>query len=98
MAIIKAIELDSGIIVRYHRIVSVTNIVNHSVSIEIASYVNKSKREQEKQAIEKREPMNVFINTQRFNKEYDPNFTVEDAYNHIKSLEEFKGGEDDPSE
>lgn len=98
MAIIKAIELDSGITVNYHRIVTLTSIVNNHINIELASYINKSKREQEKKAIEDREPINVFINTQFFRLDFDPDFSVTDAYNYIKSLDQFKGGEDDPSE
>ena len=98
MAIIKAVELDNGIVVSYHRVNVITNIVNNKTMIEVSSYINKSKREQEKKAIENFEPMNVFIYTQIFNLDFDPEFSVTDAYNYLKSLDQFKGGEDDPSE
>jgi hypothetical protein len=98
MAIIKEVELDNGITVSYHRIVALTAIVNSTIRIELASYINKSKREQEKEAIEERRPVKVFINTQFWHIDYDADFSVTDAYNYIKNLDQFKGGEDDPSE
>jgi hypothetical protein len=98
MAIIKAIELDNGITVNYHRIVVVTSVVNNRVTIEVASYINKSQREKEKKAIEEFKPVSVFIHSQWINIDFDFNFSVADAYNYLKSLEDFKGGEDDPGE
>ena len=47
MALLKTIELDSGIVLNYHRIVTITKITNHSTVIEIASYTSKDKRDQE---------------------------------------------------
>lgn len=98
MAIIKAIELDNGITVNYHRIVTVISVVNNHITIEVASYINKSQREKEKKAIKERKPVSVFVHSQWINIDFDPNFTLTDAYNYLKSLEDFKGGEDDPSE
>ena len=43
MAILKAIELQNGITVNYHRVVSVNNVTNHASIIEVASYTNKAK-------------------------------------------------------
>ena len=48
MALIKEITLENGIIINYHRVVSVNNITNHSSIIEVASYTSKAKREEEK--------------------------------------------------
>ena len=48
MAIIKNITLDSGVIVNYHRVVSVNNITNVTSIVEVASYTSKAKREEEK--------------------------------------------------
>lgn len=98
MAIIKALELDNGITVSYHRISVIRSIVNNHINIEVLSYINKSKREQEKKEIMNKETRTVFIYTQFFILDFDPNFTLTDAYNYIKSLDQFKGGEDDPSE
>lgn len=47
MALKKEIELKNGIIVNYHRIVSINKIINISNIIEVASYVSKNKREEE---------------------------------------------------
>ena len=44
MALIKEIELNNGVKVNYHRIVSVNNITNHVSIIEVASYTSKEKR------------------------------------------------------
>ena len=94
MAIIKQIELDSGIVVNYHRIVTAVISVNNNITLEVASYINKSKREQEKKQIMNKETRTVFINTQFFSLDFDPDFSVTDAYNYLKNLEQFKGCED----
>ena len=47
MALQKEIELENGIIVNYHRIVSLNKITNVGNIIEIASYVSKKKRDEE---------------------------------------------------
>lgn len=49
MALYKEIELDNGIIVNYHRIVSLNKITNQQNIIEVASYINEGKREIEKE-------------------------------------------------
>ncbi len=95
MAIIKPVELDNGITVNYHRVVSVNNITNQASIIEVASYTSKSKRKEEKSAIENNQTMNTFINTQYLNKEYTQHLDVDSAYEYIKTLEEFSGSVDD---
>lgn len=47
MALKKEIELDNGVIVNYHRIVSLNKITNVGNIIEMASYVSKKKRDEE---------------------------------------------------
>lgn len=47
MALKKEIELDNGVIVNYHRIVSLNKITNIANLVEVASYVSQSKREEE---------------------------------------------------
>ena len=59
MALIKAITLNNGIVVNYHRVVSVNNITNHASIIEIASYISKEKRQEEKEALKNNEPMDM---------------------------------------
>ncbi len=94
MGLRKGITLDNGVIVNYHRIVSINNITNVSTIIEVASYTSKDKREEEKTAIENSEVMNVFIDTDYINKEYEEDFTIEQAYDYLKTLDKFKDSED----
>ena len=49
MALKKQIELDNGVIVNYHRIVSLNKITNVGNIIEIASYSSRNKREEEEE-------------------------------------------------
>lgn len=94
MALKKSIELDNGVVVNYHRIVSINKVTNVANIIEVASYTNELKREEEKEAIENNKEMNVFINTQYINAEYDEAITIENTYEHLKTLEQFKDAED----
>lgn len=95
MALIKEIELENGVKVNYHRIVSVNNITNHVSIIEVASYTSKEKREQEKEAFEKGEFIDVFKETKFIEKEYEENLNVVSAYEYLKTLPEFSGCTDD---
>lgn len=100
MALQKEIELENGVVVRYHRIVSITKITNQSNNIEVASYTSESKRQEEQHAIEEGQrtgeavPMDVFINTTYIDKEYDEAETIEDAYDYLKTLEKFRNAKD----
>lgn len=94
MALKKQVELDNGIILNYHRIVSINKITNHNTIIEIASYTSKEKREIEKEALSNGSPFDVFINTIYLNKEYDELDTIENLYEYLKTTEEFKDAED----
>lgn len=90
MGLKKEITLSNGVSVSYHRIVSINNITNVCNIIEIASYTSKEKREEEKDAIENATEMNVFIDTKYINKEYTENLTIKEAYEYLKTLDEFK--------
>ena len=97
MALLKAIELENGIIVNYHRIVSINKITNNSNIIEVASYTSKEKREEEKTYYESKEEnkqLNVFIDTTYLEKEYEENETIQDVYDYLKTTEKFKDAED----
>lgn len=91
MALIKEIELNNGVKVNYHRIVSVNNVTNHASIIEIASYTSKEKREQEKEAFAKGEFIDVFKETKFIEKEYEEDLNVVSAYEYLKTLPEFSG-------
>lgn len=98
MALIKAIELDNGVIVNYHRVVSVNNITNQESIIEVASYTSKAKREEEKEAIEQHQEMNVFISTEYVNIPYNAELDVVSAYEYLKTTPKYRGAEDDLEE
>lgn len=97
MALLKTKELENGITTNYHRIVSLTSIVNNQCIIEVASYINQNKRSEEKEYYESNDEdklMNVFIETKYYNTDYDENMSVKTAYEYLKSLDEFKDSED----
>lgn len=100
MALKKKIELINGIIVNYHRIVSINKITNATIIIEVASYVSEEKRQEE---IENRGlgtemgfamPTNIFIETTYLNKEYVEDEDIKDIYDYLKTTEKFMNAED----
>ena len=97
MAIKKEIELENGIIVNYHRIVSINKITNNCNIIEVASYTSEKQRNKEKEyyeSIEQDKRMNVFIETEYIQKEYSENETIEECYEYLKKIDKFKDAED----
>lgn len=97
MALQKQIELDNGVIVNYHRIVSINKITNNSIIIEVASYTSKEKRQEEigyYTSTETEKSMNVFIDTTYINTDYDENKTIQDLYEFLKTTERFINAED----
>ena len=98
MALLKEIELESGIVVTYHRIVSINKITNNSNIVEVASYISKAKREEEKEYYESKDEnkkMNVFIDTTYIEKDYKEDETIQDVYDYLKTTEKFKDAIDD---
>ena len=96
MGLKKQIELDNGIVTNYHRIVSINKITNNSIIIEVASYVSEIKRQEEidyyaSENVNKK--MNVYINTNYIEKEYNESDTIVDCYKYLKTLELFKNAE-----
>lgn len=94
MALVKSVELDNGVVVTYHRIVSINKITNKSIIIEVASYINKSKRQEEIEKQESGEPMSIYIDTTYLNKDYDETETIEDLYDYLKTTDKFKNAQD----
>ena len=76
MALLKKIELDNGVTVNYHRIVTINKVTNSSTIIEVASYISEEKRQEEIDSLAKGQEtgeavtMNIFIDTTYINKEY----------------------------
>ena len=100
MALNKKIELNNGVTVNYHRIVSLDFITNEQIIIEIASYIKESKREEEINALNQARETgeypqtDIFIHTTYINKEYDENDNIKTCYEYLKTLDEFKNAED----
>lgn len=94
MGLLKEIELDNGVTVRYHRVVSVNTITNVSNVIEVASYTSHEKREEEQDAVSGGEPMNIYVHTRFESAPYDQTMTVEGAYEWLKTLPEFADAAD----
>jgi hypothetical protein len=97
MGLLKQIELENGIVVNYHRVVSINKITNNSNVIEVASYTSKEKREEEKTYYESQEQdkkMNVFIDTTFINKEYVEDETIQEVYDYLKTTEKFENAKD----
>ena len=95
MALIKSIELENGMIVTYHRIVSINKITNKNLIIEVGSYINKMKRQEEIEKEKTGEQMHVYIDTTYINKEYNENENIKDLYEYLKTTDKFENAEDD---
>lgn len=96
MALKKEIELDNGIVLNYHRIVSINKITNNCNVIEVASYTSEKQRDKEKEyyeSVNEDKQMDVFIETEYIQKEYSENETIEECYKHLKTLDKFKDAE-----
>ena len=93
MALNKKIELENGIVLNYHRIVSINKITNVQTIIEIASYTSEEKRELEKEALENGEAFDVYIHTIYVDKKYDETDTIENLYDYLKTTEIFENAE-----
>lgn len=94
MALKKEIELNNGIILNYHRIVSINKITNVQTTIEVASYTSEEKREIEKEALVNKIGFDVYIHATFLNKEYNETDTIENMYEYLKTTEIFEGAED----
>lgn len=94
MALIKEIELDNGVVVRYHRIVSINKITNNCNLIEVASYTTEDKRKEEIEKLSNGEEMNIFINTNYINVPYNEEQTIKQYYDYLKTTDMFKDATD----
>lgn len=95
MALLKEIELENGVILNYHRIVTITKVTNHSTILEIAGYISKKKREQEVQQLANDEEVTVYIDTTFMSVNYDEKSTIKDWYAYLKTTDKYSGAEDD---
>jgi hypothetical protein len=90
MALYKEIKQDDGVVTNYHRILFITQVVNHHSSIAVLSYVDGESRDDEKQNVMSQ----PYQRSVTYETTYDPNLTVEKAYDFIKSLPTFEGAVD----
>lgn len=97
MGLLKQIELESGIVVNYHRVVSINKITNNRNIVEVASYTSKEKREEEKayyESTDENKSMNVFIDTTYVGMDYDEDISIKEVYDYLKTTEKFKDAVD----
>ena len=95
MAISKDETLPNGVPLSYWRIVSLTCVVNQQSVIELAGYVSQEAREQEQEAIvDPTQGCDVYIETRYIAVDYDPELSVNRAYELVKAMEEFDGATD----
>lgn len=94
MAIAKALELENGVVVGYHRVVSITTVVNLQTTVEVRSYTTAEKRAEEKEALAGGDPASVYTKSKYHVLPYDGGMTVEGAYAAVKAMPEYEGASD----
>ena len=97
MALLKEIILPNGVPTNYHRIVSINKITNRTNLVEVASYISKEQRDKEIAYYENHEnkaDLNVLIETNFYEKEYNETDTIKDTYDYLKTLDEFSEATD----
>lgn len=94
MALIKTIELENGVILNYHRIVTINKITNHATILEIAGYTSQKKREQEIEQLENNEEVTAYIDTTFMSVDYDEESTIKDWYDYLKTTDKYIGATD----
>lgn len=90
MALFKEVKQDDGVITNYHRILYIMTTINKQNSIAVISYLDSSSREDEKENI----VMQPYQRSITYETDYDPNMTIETAYEYLKTLPQFNGAED----
>ena len=88
MALKKDIVQPNGITTGYHRIMFLQSMINSHISIALLSYVNENSRRTETDEVS---PYRVSVT---YEKDYQENMTIEEAYAYLKTLPEFEGAED----
>ena len=89
MALYKEVRQKDGVRTTYHRILFVQKTINQQNSIAVISYTDEEARmfEQDNEYIPYRQSVTYEV-------DYDPNMTIEDAYEYLKTLEIFVGAQD----
>ena len=95
MALIKPIKQSNGIILSYHRISDIRNVVNNKTYLDVISYVDNEEREKEKHQ-PKYSPRKYDIYTVQSQEmiDYNDTLTIEQAYEYLKTLPKYEGSID----
>ena len=95
MALNKPIKQDNGIVLSYHRISDIRNVVNDKTYLDVMSYVDENERikEQNQPKYSPNKP-NIYRVVKGYSLPYNDTLTIKDAYEHLKTLPEFEGSED----
>ena len=95
MALLKPIKQNNGIVLNYHRIANIRNVVNDKTYLDVISYVDKEERikEQNQPKYSPNKPEIYKVNA-IYNLPYNDTLTIEEAYEYLKTLEVFEGSED----
>lgn len=95
MALQKAIKQDNGVVLSYHRIADIRNVINDKTYIDIISYVDADEREKEKHQpkYSPNKPNIYTINSQEVI-DYNDTLTIEQAYEYLKTLPKYEGSID----
>ena len=95
MALKKDIVLENGIVVKYHRVEKIDIRINQVILIYVMSYLDDTQRKKEKDfEPDAGLPLLVFTKEWRKEQEYKDNYSIEQVYDYLKTLDEFKGAED----
>ena len=89
MALYKEIKQSDGVTTNYHRILYVMTTINRQNSIVVLSYVDDESRQSEKAA-----EMQPYHKSVTYETTYDPNMSINAAYDYLKTLPEFEGAID----
>ena len=95
MALSKPIKQSNGIVLNYHRIADIRNVVNDKTYLDVISYVDKDEREKEqKQPKYSPNKAEIYKISKIYNMDYNDTLKIEEAYEYLKILENFEGSED----
>ena len=90
MALFKEIKQDDGVTTNYHRVLYVMTTTNRQNSIAVLSYVDNDSRDSEKENI----IAQPYQKAVTYELAYDPDMTIEKAYDYLKNLPLFEGAVD----
>lgn len=88
MALQKEIRQEDGVVTSYHRILFLKPVINHHISIAVLSYIDEDSRNTEDDG---GKPYKV---AKTYEKSYEENMTIEEAYEYLKTLPDYEGAED----